>query len=50
MEGIRKFLIVDDDTLFLDLLAQALRKRGHIVITASGVQEAKNAAKKFVTG
>lgn len=43
MEGIRKFLIVDDDTLFLNLLAQALRKRGHTVTTASGVQEAKNA-------
>ena len=43
MEGIRKLLIVDDDTLFLNLLAQALRKRGHIVTTASGVQEAKNA-------
>lgn len=43
MEGIRKFLIVDDDTLFLNLLAQALRKRGHIVTTASGVQEAKDA-------
>lgn len=42
MEGIRKILIVDDDTSFLNLLAQALRKRGHIVTTASGVQEAKN--------
>lgn len=43
MESIRKILIVDDDTLFLNLLAQALRERGHIVTTASGVQEAKNA-------
>lgn len=43
MESIRKILIVDDDTLFLNLLAQALRERGHIVTTASGVQEARNA-------
>ncbi len=43
MESIRKILIVDDDTLFLDLLAQALRERWHIVTTASGVQEARNA-------
>lgn len=43
MEDIRKILIVDDDTLFLNLLAKALRKRGHIVTTASCVQEAKNA-------
>lgn len=42
MEGTRKILIVDDDTPFLNLLAQVLRKRGHIVTTASGVQEAKN--------
>lgn len=43
MEDIRKFLIVDDDTLFRNLLAQALRERGHMVTTASGVREAKNA-------
>lgn len=43
MEDIRKILIVDDDTLFLNLLAKSLRKRGHIVTTASCVQEAKNA-------
>ncbi len=42
MEAVRKILIVDDDALFLNLLAQVLRKRGHIVTTVSGVQEAKN--------
>lgn len=31
MESIRKILIVDDDTLFLNLLAQALRERGHML-------------------
>lgn len=43
MKGAKRFLIVEDDMLFLDLLAQALRSRGHIVTTASGVQEAKAA-------
>lgn len=43
MKGTKRILVVEDDMLFLDLLAQALRNRGHIVTTASGVQEAKNA-------
>ncbi len=42
MGAVRKILIVDDDALFLNFLAQVLRKRGHIVTTVSGVQEAKN--------
>ena len=41
----KPILLVDDDIIFLDLLAASLKRKGFAVIKASSVAEAKNILK-----
>lgn len=42
----KPILLVDDDIIFLDLLAASLKRKGFAVIKASSVAEAKNILKE----
>jgi two-component system response regulator RegA len=43
----RKILLVEDDAVFLDRLAASLRRRGHEVATASGLDEVAGLLERF---
>ncbi len=43
----RRILAVDDDMVFLDRLAASLRRRGHEVVTATGLEEVTRLLRGF---